>query len=102
MALATLLEHAPMRLSEFAAIENISLPAATRLLGSLDELGFVLKETDLVDRRAQLVRLSNAGADFVVSLRSMRDARLDARISDLTDTQLQALLAGLEVLEQLA
>ena len=85
-ALVTVEEREPLRLSELARREGVSVPTMSRVLTALDEQGLVVRMPDPQDARGVLVRLSEAGEQRLAQVRSHRTAlvarrleRLDAR-----------------------
>lgn len=91
--LATLLDHGPMRMGEFADRESIRMPTATSLVDGLVRNGLVEREPDPCDRRAVLVSLSAHGREVLERVRVRRDDVLTDAITELSDAD-RAALAG--------
>ncbi|MEA5454549.1 MarR family transcriptional regulator [Sinomonas sp. JGH33] len=70
--LMILRREGPLRVTELAALIGIGKPSVSRQVALLEQLGLVVKEDDPDDRRAQRVRLSDAGAAEVDELRRRR------------------------------
>ena len=60
-AMVTVEEHGPLRLSELARREAVSVPTMSRVLAALDEQGLVVRTPDPQDARGVLVTLSERG-----------------------------------------
>jgi DNA-binding MarR family transcriptional regulator len=60
-ALAIVHVHGPMRVSDVAAQLAVDVSVASRQLSALIDGGYVVREPDPDDRRAWLVRISDAG-----------------------------------------
>ena len=101
-ALATIEEFGPIRISDLAAHESIGAPVATRVVASLEELGYLGRIDDATDRRACLIDLTKNGRRVLKELWSERTASLNSRIEKLSATEVALLQAALPVLEILA
>jgi DNA-binding MarR family transcriptional regulator len=100
-ALATLVADGPQRAGALAETEGVTAPAMTRILNSLDELGYVVRRPDPSDRRASMVDATDRGRELVTSGRALRLRALQGRLGRLPDAERAALLAALPVLEKL-
>jgi len=100
-ALATVEEHASVRMSDLATLESVGAPVATRVVDSLEKLGYVARIADPSDGRACLIELTDDGRSVLGELWSTRAAVLSARISRLPTDQVEVLAAALPVLEAL-
>lgn len=100
-ALATLVSDGPQRAGTLAETEGVTAPAMTRILNSLDELGYLVRRPDPADRRASVVDATARGRDLVTSGRALRLRALERRLDALPDDERAALLAALPVLEKL-
>lgn len=54
-----------------AASLNVSKPAITRALDRLEELEFVTRKTDAMDRRSVLIQRTDAGNEYLVNIKSI-------------------------------
>jgi len=77
---------------------GIAEPSASILVDKLEKQGLAARETDPADRRRTPVVVTAAGRELVSRLRSIRDVRLNAWLSDVDDGDLDALLRGLTAL----
>ena len=100
-ALAVLTSEGPQRAGTLAETEGVSAPAMTRILNSLDELGYVVRRPDPEDGRASVVEATRPGRELVTSGRALRLRALQQRLAALPDDERAALLAALPVLEKL-
>src|SRR3954449_2103113 len=66
--LATLEDHAPLRLSELARREAVTPPTMSRVLAALDDAGLLVRTPDPQDARSALVELSAAGRAMIEQL----------------------------------
>ncbi|MDO9063155.1 MAG: MarR family transcriptional regulator [Microbacterium sp.] len=90
-ALSLLDEHPALRVSEFAALDRSSQPAATELLKRLEADGLVSRAPDPRDGRAVLVALTPAGSARLAALRTSIADRLSPTFSALSDADVAAL-----------
>lgn len=60
--------------SEIAAEMDVTPPAVSRSLKSLESKGLVKRETNLINRRNTMVRLTETGLDILKSSRRQMDA----------------------------
>lgn len=100
--LATLTADGPQRLGALAATEGISPPSVTRIVGSLEDAGYLRRTTDPDDGRACIVEATDTGRDLVLAGRGEKMAALASRIGRLTPQERAALGAALTALEQLS
>jgi DNA-binding MarR family transcriptional regulator len=100
-AMVTVEEHGPLRLSELARREAVSVPTMSRVLAALDEQGLVVRTPDPQDARGVLVTLSAAGERRLAQVRSHRTALVARRLGRLDGAQRASLLAALPALEAL-
>lgn len=104
MTLRFLLENggsaAPKELVEFF---DVSSARVTKVLGTLEERGFVVRESDCADRRRVTVRLTGAGERSVLALETAHRQRLAevlARLGEQDAKELVRLMGRLvEIME---
>ena len=63
--------------SEIASELDVTPPAVSRSLKSLDSRGLVIRETDLLNRRNTMVRLTESGLDFLEKSRKQMDGLME-------------------------
>jgi DNA-binding MarR family transcriptional regulator len=101
-ALATIEESGPIRISDLATRESIGAPVATRVTTSLEDMGYIKRVHDSLDKRACLVELTPIGHKVLKNLWEERTAGINQRIQSLTKSEIVALNAALPVLDKLA
>jgi DNA-binding MarR family transcriptional regulator len=82
-AVATLVRHGPMRLSELSERLRIAARSTTEVVDALQAHGLVRRDPDPHDRRATLVRLTEHGSDVASAIRATRDAGAEVFFSRL-------------------
>ncbi|MCW2784464.1 MAG: hypothetical protein JWP74_981 [Marmoricola sp.] len=100
-ALATLIQDGPQRAGTLAQVEGITAPAMTRIVNTLESLGYVERSADPDDGRAQLVAATALGEELVLSCRAARLQALGDRLDRLTPDQRAAVRTALPALEGL-
>jgi DNA-binding MarR family transcriptional regulator len=100
-ALGTISRHGPLTPSELADRENIQRPTATRLLGRLEEPGYVARTPDPHDGRSALVAVTPAGQALLEDLRHRKDAYLARRLRTLSAEDRATLRRASDILERL-
>jgi DNA-binding MarR family transcriptional regulator len=100
-AMVTVEEQGPLRLSELARREAVSVPTMSRVLAALDEQGLVVRTPDPQDARGVLVTLSDDGARRLAQVRSHRTALVARRLARLDAQQRASLVAAMPALEAL-
>jgi DNA-binding MarR family transcriptional regulator len=100
-ALGTISRHGPLTPSELADRERIQRPTATRLLGRLEEPGYVARTPDPHDGRSSLVALTPAGRALLEDVRHRKDAYLARRLRTLSAEDRATLRRASEILERL-
>lgn len=97
-ALAILDQHGPLRVGDFAVLDQLTQPTATAILRRLGAEGAVEKVPDPADGRASLVALTAAGRARLAELRADNAARLDPVLAALDDDDLAVLARATELL----
>jgi DNA-binding MarR family transcriptional regulator len=100
--LATISRRGSLRLTELAEIERVNPTMLSRIAGRLAEAQLISREPDADDRRAARVEATIAGRALHDRIRAERSASLAAHLDELSDDEVQALLAALPALEALA
>ena len=88
----------PARPSAIAAAVGVSPASTTGFLDRLVEQGFIARETDPDDRRAQLIRLTETGTSLIGDLFVRGRQHLRAALEQMSDADLRALDRGLSAL----
>ncbi|RPA61079.1 MarR family transcriptional regulator [Gordonia oryzae] len=71
-ALWTIINHGPLRLSELADRESVTMPTMSRIVASLEQQGFVERAPDPDDGRARLLVATVAGTEHINHARSTK------------------------------
>ena len=77
---------------------DINASSASELIGRLEADGYLVRETDENDRRAVLLKLTEAGQARAAELKAEREAFVDELFSKLTDEEKETLSALLDKL----
>lgn len=67
--MATLERTGPRRITDLAALEGVTQPSMTALVGTLERSGFVERRRAATDQRVVLVSLTPAGAGYLRAVR---------------------------------
>lgn len=100
--LATLAAEGPLRAGDLALREGVRPPTMTRIVGMLEDAGYVARTADPADGRAFLVQVTPTGAELVAGTKSARAVLLQTQLQALTPQQRAALAAALPALEALS
>lgn len=93
--LARLEEIGPSRLSTLADILCLDISTVSRQVPTLERAGWVARERDPEDHRAQLLELTSAGREVLADVRRARNQVLTRLLPDWTDDDLAAFAAQL-------
>ena len=100
-ALASIENHGPLTPSELADRERIKRPTATRLIGTLEEGGLIVRTSDPGDRRSSLIAITPEGRELMRTLRTRKDLYLARRLQRLSAEDRETLDRAAELLERL-
>jgi DNA-binding MarR family transcriptional regulator len=95
------LSERPWRTTELAAREGVTQPAVTLLVKRLEARGWVRREPDPRDARANLISLTSAGMSALARLRAEYRALLHEEMATLADRDVETLAQATEVLDKL-
>lgn len=99
--LALVEDLGPARVTTLAEQDNSSQPTMTAQVQRLIEQGWATRESDPVDGRATLVRLTAAGRAELDRLRLAREAALAPVVARLSTTEREAIPEAVAILEAL-
>lgn len=99
-ALSTLHAHAPLLLTELAALENVTHPTMSRLVAGLVKADYVARLPDKIDRRAVRLSLTDKGTAAYRDVYARRLAAIEALLSRLKPETVADLLQALESFEK--
>ena len=89
--------HADMTPSELANTLGYTRPRMTRIIDSLEEKGYVIREQDTKDRRRVIVRCTDEGCAHAQDHSSSGVSSLAATLSKMGEHDARELLRGLEI-----
>jgi DNA-binding MarR family transcriptional regulator len=99
--LLALRDGGPQRVTSLARLEHLTQPTMSAVVGRMERLGWVRRAADDVDRRAVLVRLTNAGKRILDELIKRRTAVLQSGLETVSPSDRAALARALPVLHEL-
>ena len=100
--LARLVRDGPVGLSALAAVEGVSQPAMSQLVGRLERDGLVDRVGSPDDGRSVLVRVTDAGAALVAERRAVRAAALTELLDRGSPDDVALVTAAVPALVRLA
>jgi len=100
-ALSAIEHKGPLTLGELAAIENVRPPSISRIVGALEDQGYVERTTDPGDRRVSTVITTAKGSRELRKIRAERNAWLASRLALLDADERAQLHDALPVLEKM-
>jgi DNA-binding MarR family transcriptional regulator len=95
MVLSRLEDLGPVRLSTLAQVLSLDTSTVSRQVPVLERQGWVVRERDPEDQRAQLLDLTEAGREVLADVRRSRIEVLSRLLPDWTETDLQSFAAQL-------
>lgn len=100
-AMATLERCGPMRPGDLADQLSVTASTVSRLIEALEDGGWIAREPDQRDRRAQLLTLTAHGRETLETLRREGTHEIAEAIRALPETDQESLAAALPVLATL-
>jgi DNA-binding MarR family transcriptional regulator len=100
-ALSAIEHRGPLTLGELAAIENVRPPSISRIVGALEDQGYVDRTTDPTDRRVSTIATTTKGRRELRRIRAERNAWLASRLALLDLDEKARLEDALPVLEKM-
>jgi DNA-binding MarR family transcriptional regulator len=95
MVLSRLEELGPVRLSTLAQVLSLDISTVSRQVPVLERHGWVVRQRDPEDQRAQLFELTDAGREVLTEVRRSRVEVLGRLLPDWTEKELAAFAAQL-------
>ena len=83
LALSTLRDVGPLRITDLATIEGVRQPTCTAVVNTLEAKGWVERRVDPDDRRAVLVRVTQDGLAVLKGLTEQRASVLGRQLRDV-------------------
>jgi len=99
--LSSIAKHGGPTHGELAALEQVAPPTITAVVGKLESLGLVTRETDATDRRVTRIRITSAGVDRLDEVRSRRTSWLASQLEGLSADERQRLADAADVMAKL-
>src|SRR5947209_6280983 len=101
-ALSTLHKCGALTPGQLAAKEGVQPPSMTRVIAALEELGYLERSPHPTDGRQAIVALSEAGANYVREMISVREAWLDRKLAGLSGEERDVLSQAAEIIDRMA
>jgi DNA-binding MarR family transcriptional regulator len=83
--MARLADDGPQRLGSFATAFGLDPSTITRQVQALERAGLAARTTDVTDRRASILDLTDEGREVLMRTRAYRRERMREAMSDWTD-----------------
>ena len=101
--IATIRHNQGIGVSELAELEQMTAPTMSAHVKRLEEAGFIARDTaPCADRRRTSLIITRGGEKALDTVRKQRNDWLAARLSELSDKELQSLVSALAALSHLA
>jgi DNA-binding MarR family transcriptional regulator len=100
-ALASIAKHGGPTHGELATIEQVAPPTITAVVGKMESLGLVTRETGTVDRRVTRIHITAAGTEQLDEVRNRRTSWLAFQLNSLTEDERGRLADAVDVLAKL-
>ncbi|MGV9857382.1 MarR family winged helix-turn-helix transcriptional regulator [Gordonia sp. NPDC003425] len=97
-ALWSVIGHGPLRLSELAERESVTMPTMSRIVAGLEQQGLVARTPDPEDGRARLLVATDAGTELIRHARSAKAQLLAAAIGRLDAAEQEEVVRSVETL----
>ena len=94
--------NGPHTLGELAERERVSAPSMNRTVNCLEEWGYITRTPDDIDRRKVNIALSDAGREVITETARLRDAWLEASLSEFTPAERVILAQAAALLSRIA
>lgn len=99
--LALLDQLGPLRPGEITSALGVMVPATSRLLRELEQLGYIERAPDPNDRRATIVTLASSGAETLASFQNSRRDAMQRLLDRLGADEQEELASHFERIEQI-
>ncbi len=101
LALGTLRDLGPQRVTDLAGIEGVRQPTCTALVNAMEAQGWVVRTVDESDRRAVVVELTSDGLAVLEAMTETRAAVLERYLQVLSEGEREGLAAAIPSLKKL-
>jgi DNA-binding MarR family transcriptional regulator len=99
-ALAVIVDHGPLTMTELARTERVSAATASSTVAGLEAAALVTRRKQGSDARSVVVGPTDAGRQALGEERHARLALLEAGLASLSAEDREALAQGIEILER--
>lgn len=100
--LMTVVREESIPLSDLAEVEALNPTMLSRVIGYLEDAGYLKREKDQTDRRSISVHPTAQGRRLIQRMRDRRTQQLTERLESLTSDETKRLTSALSALEKLA
>ena len=94
--------HGPQPMTRLAALANVALPNLTGIVGRMEELGLVVRESDSRDRRLVVVRQTPHGQALLQEIESVRREELRRILHTLSPDERVECLDAMRIMARAA
>lgn len=99
--LSTLEREGPQRLTELAAVEQVTQPSMSALVARLEANRLVRRDGNVSDRRVVVVSITDEGTQMLESIVGRRSQLLAARVAALPEADQAAIRQAIPALDRL-
>lgn len=100
--LTQICDRESLSMSELAIARNVALNTATSLVDRLVSAGLVERRGDPTDRRVVRIVATDKGKTLIEELRTIRRSAIRRLLDELTDDEIERILAAMPALSRLA
>ncbi len=92
--------NGPMTMSRVAETLDVSVASATGIIDRMERKGVIERRHSHEDRRVVEVHVTKGGEAVFNTMQAERQARMSKMLSDVSETDLEALLTGLRAVRE--
>lgn len=100
-ALALVVKHPGISMTDLAAAESVAMPTMTRMVDALEDQGLIVRKRGSEDRRSVLLAATAKGRELVERARGQRVEAMARAIARLEPAQVEELARTAPLLERL-
>ena len=100
--LVFLVRQGPHSLKALSVRERVTPPSMNQTVNALEAAGYVERHDDPDDKRRILIAATESGVALAKQTRRLRQAWLNARLSDLSPADREAMERAAQILSQIA
>lgn len=98
--LMVMLQEGPANLSELAEFQNVSLPTISRSVSRLENIGWIERRSDPVDRRVTLIALTDDGRKRLKEMSDLAQETFGKALQSTSLAERETLSAGLDIMRR--